>query len=54
MLISELGFGAYNVYNRYNTYRITFRKSDADPDKTEAVSTALFGIVPYVSWSFKF
>ena len=54
MLISELTFGAYNVYNRHNTYRITFRESKTEPGKTEAVSTALFGIVPYVGYNFKF
>jgi hypothetical protein len=50
-LQSEISFGAYNVYNRYNTYRITFRENDNN--QTEAVSTALFGIVPYVGFNFK-
>ncbi|MCX7743346.1 MAG: TonB-dependent receptor [Flavobacteriales bacterium] len=54
MIVSELTFGAYNVYNRHNTYRITFRESKTEPGKTEAVSTALFGIVPYVGYNFKF
>lgn len=54
MIVSELTLGAYNVYNRHNTYRITFRESKTEPGKTEAVSTALFGIVPYIGYNFKF
>ncbi|MCZ2442614.1 MAG: TonB-dependent receptor [Flavobacteriales bacterium] len=53
-IISEISFGAYNVYNRYNTFRISFQQNKDNLDKTEAVNTALFGIVPYVSYHFKF
>ena len=46
--------GVYNLYNRKNAYTIDF-ENDADrPDKTNAVKTSLFGIIPSVSWSFKF
>lgn len=51
---SELAFSIYNVYGRKNAYTITFRDSESKPGTTEAVKTALFGIVPSVSWSFKF
>ena len=51
---SEWAFSVYNAYNRKNAYTITFRDSETLPDTTEAVKTALFGIVPSVSWNFKF
>lgn len=48
-------FSIYNVYNRYNAYMITFRESETTtPGATEAVKLSLFGIVPSVSWNFKF
>lgn len=51
---SEWAFSMYNAYNRRNAYIITFRDSETTPGTTEAVKTALFGIVPSVSWNFKF
>lgn len=51
---SELTFGLYNAYGRENAYTITFQQSDDDPDKTEAVQTALFKFVPSISYNFKF
>lgn len=51
---SEWAFSVYNAYNRKNAYTITFRDSETSPGTTEAVKTALFGIVPSVSWNFKF
>lgn len=51
---SNLVFGIYNVYGRENAYTITFRQSEDDPDKTEAVQTALFRFIPSVSYDFKF
>lgn len=51
---SEWAFSMYNAYNRRNAYTITFRDSETTPGTTEAVKTALFGIVPSVSWNFKF
>lgn len=51
---SEWAFSVYNAYNRKNAYTITFRDSETRPGTTEAVKTALFGIVPSVSWNFKF
>lgn len=51
---SEWAFSIFNVYNRMNAYSITFRDSEANPGTTEAVKTALFGIIPSVSWNFKF
>ena len=51
---SEWAFSIFNAYNRMNAYSITFRDSEANPGTTEAVKTALFGIIPSVSWNFKF
>jgi len=50
---NELNISAFNVYNRKNAYSITF-KTDEQTGKTEAERLALFGIVPSVSWNFKF
>jgi len=51
---SSWSFGLYNAYNRHNAYIVEFRDKTDDPSKTEAVQTALFGIIPSVSWNFKF
>ncbi len=51
---SSWSFGIYNVYNHKNPYTINFRDSKTDPTKTEAVQTSLFGIIPSVTWNFKF
>jgi hypothetical protein len=51
---SEWAFSLYNAYNRRNAYSITFRDSETNPGTTEAVRTALFGIIPSVSYNFKF
>lgn len=47
-------FSVYNAYNRYNAYSISFQESESNPGSTEAVKLSLFGIVPSVSWNFKF
>jgi hypothetical protein len=51
---SSWNFGIYNVYARENAYTITFRQSETDPTKTEAVQTALFKMVPSITYNFKF
>ncbi|CAA9499044.1 MAG: TonB-dependent receptor [uncultured Segetibacter sp.] len=51
---SELAFSLYNAYGRENAYTIAFRESTDDPQKTEAVRTALFRYIPSVSFNFKF
>ena len=51
---SELNFSVYNAYGRANAYQISFRESETDPDKTEAVKTSLFTFVPSISYNFKF
>ena len=51
---SSWTFGLYNAYNRHNAYTIDFRDNPDDPTRTQAVQTALFGIIPSVTWNFKF
>lgn len=51
---SELTFSLYNAYGRANAYRIFFRESKTDPNRTEAVQTTLFQFVPSISYNFKF
>lgn len=53
-LQSSWSFGIYNVYNRQNAFLIDFREDADDPSKTEAVRTTLFGIIPSITWNFKF
>lgn len=50
---SELNFSVYNAYNRKNAFSISFEESETSPGTTEAVKTALFGIVPSVTWNFR-
>ena len=49
----EWVFGVYNVYNRRNAASISFRE-DRISGTNEAVRLAIFGIVPSVSYNFKF
>lgn len=51
---SELNFSLYNAYGRANAYRINFRETENDPNRTEAVKTTLFKFVPSISYDFKF
>ncbi len=51
---SELNFSLYNAYGRENPYIITFQNDPNDPNKTQAVQTALFRWVPSISYNFKF
>ena len=49
----EWVFGIYNVYSRYNAASISFRQND-ETGRNEAVRLSIFGIVPSVSYNFKF
>lgn len=51
---SELTISLYNAYGRENAYTIMFRDGKDDPNKTEAVQTALFKYIPSVTYNFKF
>ncbi len=50
---SEWVFSIYNVYNRMNAASINFRQNQ-DTGVNEAVRTSIFGIVPSVTYNFKF
>ncbi|MCR4603681.1 MAG: TonB-dependent receptor [Prevotella sp.] len=47
-------FGLFNAYCRYNPFFITFKDDDSKPSGTKAVVTSLFGIVPTVSFTYKY
>jgi hypothetical protein len=49
----EWVFGIYNVYNRRNAANITFRENRMS-GTNEALRLSIFGIVPSVSYNFKF
>ncbi|WP_426065331.1 TonB-dependent receptor [Flavobacterium sp. DSP2-3-1] len=49
----EWVFSIYNLYNRKNAASINFRQN-IDTGSNEAVKTSIFGIVPAVSYNFKF
>ncbi|GGH28027.1 TonB-dependent receptor [Sphingobacterium alkalisoli] len=51
---SSWSFGLYNAYNRRNAYIIDFRENEDNANVTEAYKVALFGIIPSVTWNFKF
>ncbi|WP_316822706.1 TonB-dependent receptor [Pedobacter gandavensis] len=53
-LQSSWSFGIYNVYNRQNAFSIDFKDNPDDPTRTEVLKTTLFGIIPSVTWNFKF
>jgi len=49
----EWVFSIYNVYNRRNAASINFRRNQ-DTGSNEAVRTSIFGVVPAVTYNFKF
>ncbi len=49
----EWVFGIYNVYNRRNTASISFGEN-TDISKNEAVRLSIFGIIPSVTYNFRF
>ncbi len=51
---SSWTFSIYNVYDRMNAYTISFRQNPDNASETQAVQTSLFGIIPSISYNFKF
>ncbi len=51
---SSWNFSVYNAYGRQNAYTITFQQNKDNPEKTEALQTALFKFIPSVTYNFKF
>lgn len=52
-LQSQWVFSIYNVYNRMNAASINFRQNQ-DTGRNEAIRTSIFGIVPSITYNFKF
>jgi hypothetical protein len=50
----ELNLSLYNVYNRKNTWVINFEQEPDDPSQLYAEKTYLFGIVPALTYNFRF
>ncbi len=50
---SEWVFSIYNIYNRSNAASINFRRNQ-DTGVNEAIRTSIFGIVPAITYNFKF
>ncbi|TVZ25395.1 TonB-dependent receptor-like protein [Gillisia sp. Hel_I_86] len=50
---SSWNFGIYNIYARKNAVSLSFRNND-DTGQNEAVRLSLFGIIPSVTYNFKF
>ena len=50
---AEWVFGIYNLYSRMNAASIAFRQN-SETMRNEAVQTSIFGIVPAVTYNFKF
>ncbi|TCD00576.1 TonB-dependent receptor [Pedobacter frigidisoli] len=51
---SSWNFGVYNALARKNPYSIEFINDPTNPSKTVAEQTSLFGLIPSVTWNFKF
>ena len=47
-------FGIYNAYCRYNPFVVRFENDNESPTGTKATLTALFGIVPSVSFTIQY
>ena len=49
----EWVFGFYNIYNRKNAASITFRQND-ETAVNEALRLSIFGVIPSITYNFKF
>ena len=52
-LQAEWVFGIYNIYNRKNAASIAFSRN-TETSANEATKTSIFGIVPSITYNFKF
>ena len=50
----ELNISCYNVYNRKNPFTIYFEPEEKGSHNMKAYQLSLFGIVPSITWNFKF
>jgi hypothetical protein len=51
---SDINFSIYNLYNRRNAFMLNVIENYQNTGNTEVVKTALFGIVPSITYNFKF
>lgn len=51
---SEWVFGIYNAYDRKNAYSIDFKQDEINPNITYAERSAVFSIVPSITYNAKF
>ena len=50
----ELQFGLVNAYNRFNAQSLRVQQRNDNPLVAEAVQTSIFGIIPSLSYAFRF
>lgn len=50
----EWVLSVYNVYNRHNVFNIVFSKDPNNPDLVRSEKTYLFGVIPSITYNFKF
>jgi hypothetical protein len=50
----DWSFGLYNAYNQHNPWMINFKQDEVNPSRTFAEKTYLFGVIPSVTFNFKF
>ncbi len=50
----ELNFSIYNVYGRHNTWSINFKQNPDNPSEVFSEHTYLFGVIPSITYNFKF
>jgi len=50
----DLVFSVYNAYNRHNTWSINFVQDAVNPYMTYAEQTYLFGLIPAITFNFRF
>ena len=51
---SEWNLSVYNLYDRHNTWSISFVQDETRPDVTYAEKTYLFSVIPAITYHFKF
>lgn len=50
----EWVLGCYNAYHQYNPFIISFETDENKPSGTKAMQYSLFGMIPSISYNFKF
>ena len=51
---NELNISFYNAYNRKNPFTIYFEPDKEDNNAMKAYKMSMFGIIPAVTWNFRF